>query len=634
MKGWSQIGVKARTALALGLPRVARAFRHRLGVKLGTNPVRRLKADVPKGPFFGPSAEKAIATPSSAWRDEARYFGWFSVKLPQGRCPDWHLNPFTGGRADSTKPWWQIPDFDSEVGDIKAVWEGSRFDWVLAMAQRAAAGEERELQRLNLWLDDWCEQNPPYFGPNWKCGQEASIRVMHLAMAALILGQARAPKRGLVDLVCVHLRRIAPTMSYAIAQDNNHGTSEAAGLFIGGSWLAKLGQARGKRWQRIGRKWLENRVARLIAEDGSFSQYSVNYHRVMLDTLNMVEVWRRHLELPAFSTLWQRKANAAAEWLLAMVEASTGDAPNIGANDGARLLPLADCDHRDFRPSLQLGMALFAGRRVFPEGGTWNTPLDWLGLRHPKAEMPAPTIRQFDDGGYFVLRCEGAMAVLRYPRFRFRPSHADALHVDLWVNGENLLRDGGSFSYCAAPEVMNYFAGTGGHNTVQFDERDQMPKLGRFLWGGWLKTRKVEQPDIVADRGPRTDDDRQKVSIDSTGQIAEVTCGARYRDREGAWHFRRLSLTKERLRVHDDVGGFSRKAVARWRLKRGAWRIEGHTAVDGVHWIAVGATVPIIRFELVSGWESRYYLQRTETPVLEVEIHEPGLLTAEYRWEA
>ncbi|MCK7461449.1 MAG: hypothetical protein MZU84_04970 [Sphingobacterium sp.] len=67
------------------------------------------------------------------------------------------------------------------------------------------------------------------------------------------------------------------------AQDNNHGTSEAAGLFIGGSWLAtvdrnRYNQAQG--YAEKGRKWLEERVKKLVAADGSFSQHSVNYHRV------------------------------------------------------------------------------------------------------------------------------------------------------------------------------------------------------------------------------------------------------------------------------------------------------------------------------------------------------------------
>src|SRR3546814_10496654 len=78
-------------------------------------------------------------------------------------------------------------------------------------------------------------------------------------------------------------------MAYAVAQANNHATSEAAALFIGGSWLAANGSRAGESLVRRGRQHLEKQVARLVEEDGSFSQYSLNYHRVLLDTLSRSE---------------------------------------------------------------------------------------------------------------------------------------------------------------------------------------------------------------------------------------------------------------------------------------------------------------------------------------------------------
>ena len=84
------------------------------------------------------------------------------------------------------------------------------------------------------------------------------------------------------------------------------------------------------------------------------------------------------------------------------------------------------------------------------------------------------------------------MAMLRYPRFRYRPGHADALHLDLWLGDRNILRDGGTYSYNAERKWLNYFSGTQSHNTMQFDDLDQMPRLGRFLFGDWLKTSSLE----------------------------------------------------------------------------------------------------------------------------------------------
>ena len=605
---------KVRTALSLGLPNIARAASYRLGVKFGLNPVRRLRAAIPKGPFFLAAALPLVPAPVvSEWQTSALLFSsrQFTVTAAP---PDWLANPLTGKRiAAPERGWWQIPDFDPAVGDIKLIWELSRMDWVLAFSQRARNGDDAVLARLNGWLGDWCIHNPPFRGPNWKCGQEASIRVMHVAMAALILGQVQQPTPGLRDLVHLHLQRIAPTVQYAMAQDNNHGTSEAAALFIGGSWLASLGVAEGFNWEKTGRRWLEDRAARLIGVDGSFSQYSLNYHRVMLDTFCMVEVWRRHMALPVFSARFCDRSRAATQWLRHMISPTNGDGPNLGANDGARLLQLSDATYRDYRPSVQLAMALFADQCAYAEVGPWNHPLHWLGIPVPQVLAPKLGSRVADDGGFAVLRRGTTLAMLRYPRFRFRPSQADALHLDFWLDGDNLLRDAGTYSYNTEPDWLNYFGGTASHNTVQFDDRDQMPRLSRFLFGDWLKTSFVE---------PLTQD----------GQGTHFA--ADYRDGQRASHLRRVSLGDSHLRVLDEVAGFSRKAVLRWRVAPGDWRLEGQRLINrnGSHVLTVEASMPIVRCELVEGWEARHYLEKTPLPVLEIEVQQPGTLTTEYRW--
>ena len=106
------------------------------------------------------------------------------------------------------------------------------------------------------------------------------------------------PLRELPSLP-THLERISSTVLYAEAQDNNHWTSEAAALFIGGSWLASESSyaLAGSQWAKTGRRALECSVNRLVLQDGSFAQHSLTYHRLLLDTLVQVELWRRLLAL-------------------------------------------------------------------------------------------------------------------------------------------------------------------------------------------------------------------------------------------------------------------------------------------------------------------------------------------------
>lgn len=611
----NEFALRALTAIRLGVTNILQVINYNVRLRGGVHPVLHVQSVAPSGPFFVFKLNiiSDILKPRSGWYLYSEAFGYMLRK--SGDAPPIWLAGCLNDNAIVTaeRHWWQIPDFDPAVGDIKTVWEFSRFDWVLSCAQHAAKGDESALKRLNDWLADWLQSNPPYKGPNWKCGQEASIRVMHLAMAAKLLDQVGDSAPGLLDLIEVHLQRIAPTVLYAMAQDNNHGTSEAAALFIGGSWLEFNGRAEGRRFTRSGRRWLENRARRLIEKDGSFSQYSLNYHRVMLDSLSMAELWRRKLALPSFSQMFYTRAAAATDWLRHMTRSSNGDGPNVGANDGARLLPLTDTDYRDYRPSIQLASVLFHSARAFSEEGDWNQPVYWLGLALPEKQLPVPRSAQFDDGGYFVMRQTPVMVLLRYPRFRFRPIQADALHLDFWVGGENWLRDAGTFSYNTEQQWQDYFPGTAAHNTVQFDGRDQMPRLSRFLFGAWLKSTRVEP-------------------LIRSGDIQ--SCGAGYRDWQGAKHFRRAELSEQALRVTDQLSGFASNAVLRWRLKPGEWTIDvdAQRIQSGEFSLTVTTAISIKRFELVEGWESRYYLQKTPLPVLEIEIDQPGELITTIEW--
>lgn len=604
----SAFGTRLRTILAIGLANSVRVAAYRLRLKLGLHPAQRIRADLPvAGPFFNPPPSRAFSLAAPRlWQDEGLLFGTYPIAIG-ATPPPWTLDPLSdAGESDPSPgglaPWWRIDDFAN--GDIKRIWELSRFDWAISFAQQARAGNADALLRLNDWISDWARANPAYRGPNWKCAQEASIRLLHLAVAALILGEANSLSEPLRELLLALVKRITPTLSYARAQDNNHATSEAAALFVAGAWLTAAGLAIGPPLERKGRALLERSTNRLFAPDGSFSQYSLNYHRLALDTLSIAEIWRRRTGLPPFSPTWRARARAASDWLRIFIDPVSGGAPNLGANDGANLLPLTDAAYGDYRPSAQLAAALFQDARAFPVG-PWDDALEWLGVAAPPAVLSLPDRAIFPDGGYALLRSGQAMAMFRFPRYRFRPSQADALHVDLWLNGENLLRDGGSFSYNSGTEWIDYFGGVRSHNTVQFDGRPQMPRLSRFLLGDWLKT----ETSVLLDGG----------------------FAASYRHRAG-WSHRREVRLNDFLQVADIVGGFTKEARLRWRLAPGDWRITGTTLTDGRHRLTVCADVPIVSMELATGWESRRYLEKTEIPVLEVAISRPGTITTEYHW--
>lgn len=618
-----RLRVHFSTALRLGLANVVRAVVYRICKRAGIYRWLLPNRTAVSLNFDADSSPEIVQEPVP-WADQsvlveadellsgkARYFSVHAHEV--GNPPDWFFNPFQNKRhPQPTQHWSKIPDFSVDGGDIKVVWELSRFAWapVLARAFRIS-GDSRYLSALRLWMQDWWRRNPPNTGPNWMCAQETSIRLINALTALRLIGQGK--NTGLTAFVDEHCRRIDATTLYAVAQDNNHATSEAAGLFVGGAWMATHGagdaKSRGRRWAQKGRKLLHRGVRRLVSPDGSFSQHSLTYHRMLLDTLSVAEVWRRHLsEVPLAEDFYARAA-AATRWLGAMIDPSSGDGPNLGANDGAHPYRFDGSTYRDFRPCLQLASRLFMSNPAL-EQGPWDESSVWLGV--PALVAGEPWLRDlrsavFLDGGYAIIRnTTGARVLLRAPTARFRPAHGDALHLDLWWKGKNVLRDGGTFAYANGGVVAEELASVIGHNTPQFDDHDQMPKLGRFLYGDWMK--------VTGDL---------QISTTPDGQSWAGRCT----DFWGPQHRRTVTLNTNKLSVVDQMQGFTRKAVLRWRLAPGDWSLSKTGCISSIAQVRVESSVPIRSMSLKSTWESRHYLEKSTIPVLQVELDKsPAIL--------
>lgn len=593
----------------LGLRNVAQVAWYRILLRTGIHPVQRVKAKTASGDHFQPLTRKnVVAAEEMSSAPDLRLFGW-QVIANDGTPPDWHVNPIDSNLScRSQAPWWTIADFSSEVGDIKYIWELSRMDWVVAFAQKAGFGDKQAISKLNEWLDDWERENPPFFGVNWKCGQETSIRVMHFAMALLALGQLQKASHRALTFIDNHLARIKPTLSYAEGQSNNHATSEAAALYIGGLILNAHGIKSGSRYRDLGRKRLHTYVDTLFAKDGSFSQYSINYHRVALDTLSLVEVFRSSFQDDKFADEYLIRARAATDWLAAMIMTHDGKVPILGHNDGASLLTLPNTDYSDYRPSVQLARLLFNDQRAFPPSPQ-NDVLALLQLNNATTQCSPQDSVHLDGGGVVILRNARAAALLKYPKFRFRPSQSDLLHVDLWVDGINLLRDGGTYSYNASPDITDYFGGVESHNSVQFDGHDQMPRLSRFLFGAWPKAKNV------------------RVDLNGTNPSAQ----AAYTDHWGGEHQRSIELFEDHLMVLDTVSGRCEETVLRWRLPVDDWALTTSGVSNGTTTIEISADKPF-DLSLTHGKESRYYGQMQDVTVLEARFHGPTAIKSKIQF--
>ena len=102
-----------------------------------------------------------------------------------------------------------------------------------------------------------------------------------------------------------------------------------------------------------------------------------------------------------------------------------------------------------------------------------------------------PEITKFNKGGYYILQEGNTKTFIRCGAYKDRPYQSDNLHIDIWIDGKNVLRDNGSYQYNTNKELINYFNGSEGHNTISIDGKDQMQKGDRFIWNYWVKYAKA-----------------------------------------------------------------------------------------------------------------------------------------------
>jgi hypothetical protein len=560
MGGPARLLLMADAALRLGPRAVLRAAWHRSppGRALARHRLRDTAA--PAGPFLPPPRDPPPPLPPghvAALRRRA------ATLAP----PDWH-GPFPAG----------VPALALDLfapGDIRLVWERSRWAELPLLVQAARLDPGGgHLARAEARLADWLRANPPFRGPNWACGQEAALRALHLALALGLAGGGLPA--GARALLALHGRRIAATAAYALAQDNNHTVSEAAGLLACGLLLGEAG------WARLGAARLDRALRRLVAPCGGFAQLSTGYHRLLLDVLSVAEWLRRRHAAPPLSSEAAARAAAAARWLARLTEPATGAVPRLGHQDGSCLADLSLRGPEDARGSVERAMRLLAGEGA----GVPDDPgCAWLGL--PAPPPPAPPPARWAGEGVRLWREAGAFALLRTGPLRFRPGQADLLHLDLWDGGRALLRDGGSGAYnppAGAAWWHAHFTGTAAHNTVEFDGTDQMPRAGRFLFARW----------------PRC------------GGLPD---GAWIEDRRGNRQERRVAAGGRRWVVEDRLSGPFRRVALRWRLAPGGWRATAEGAAGPGLRLSVVADASLA-LALEAGWESPAYGVVRPAPVL------------------
>ena len=429
---------------------------------------------------------------------------WYfnAIQYHIGRDYDWLTNPDNQYKYDTNRHWSDVADLSSEAGDIKFVWEKSRFSYLHDIIRYDYHFDKDCSELVFTEIENWIAANPINQGPNFKCSQEISLRTLNWLFALYYY-------KNSVALTEERFQKVIHVIYWQIKHDyaninfsrktvrNNHAVTECLMLYLGGLLLPFLPEA--NLWKSKGKQWFEEEIAYQVYEDGTFLQFSHNYQRVLVQLLT----WAFYLSDAndeKFSPIVYQKAKKTLDYLYQCQEPYNGYLPNYGANDGALFFKLNDSTYRDYRPQLNALYYFFTDRNLY-ENKMVQEDVNWYINNSKKRQTSTDYIlqhremSQYTEGGAYLMRDKESFTFLKCTQHKDRPSHADNLHIDIWYKGENIIRDAGTYKYNTDADLVKYFTGTAAHNTVMLGNNSQMLKGPRFIWLNWSNMTKTNLED-------------------------------------------------------------------------------------------------------------------------------------------
>lgn len=424
---------------------------------------------------------------------------------PQTGGINWHLDPLTGARAPRTH--WSRIDSVAPVGngdrpgDLKVFWEISRTAHFVSLGQAYwLTGDHRYAEAFANQATHWIDNNPNGMGIGWAASLDVAFRAISWIWALHLCADSREITQEfvarLLKSLIEHGRHIEKYLSQYFSP-NTHLTGEALGLFYLGVAFPELRRA--KEWRRTGLRILLDQLPIHVRADGVYFEQASYYHRYTTDFYTHLFVLLRANEItlarPDEQRLWQ-KLEAMLDHLM-WIARPDGSWPLFGDDDGGRLIRFAPRAGNDFRDTLAIGAAIFKrGDWKHVAGGAPSEVLWLLGsdaiacYDRVQAKPAAAVSRAFIHSGYFVMRDgwapDSTYALIDCGRHGSElgagHAHADALSIELAVQGTTWLVDPATYLYGVNPEARDYFRSTEAHNTVTVDGESQSVSADPFKW--------------------------------------------------------------------------------------------------------------------------------------------------------
>ncbi|MFM2176024.1 MAG: hypothetical protein RL015_122 [Verrucomicrobiota bacterium] len=467
---------------------------HRLGARCrnwieggfleGLPPLDHLEVNVnvprlPAKSVFPESTRSQLATDARRLlRGDWQIFGWRDVNV--GAPPCWHRDPASGVVIDPDRParslnHRELPD----GGDARSIWEINRWAEMTRLAMHGWLNDDLEtIRTAQLWIEDWCDRNPPGLGINWTSPLEVALRLLNFTWFDALVQAAEHGKnqRVIRDAQSSLAKRVVPVHAAWIwryksagSSANNHLLGELAALVVAGSRWPALEKA----VCTVELVWeaLSAEVVRQFSPDGGTNEQALHYHLFAFEL-----AWHAVRAVGCKAGDAYDRLSAAAHFFKWQCSPS-GDW-DFGDNDDAQVLPLPlnrSQASREWR-------AWFAG-----EAGDLK---HWLGAPPPvpplKRDQSTPW-RAFARSGMATLDLQNWFVRLDASPLGFGSlaahGHSDALHVSIWDAQQAIFIDPGTGGYYGHPEWRSELSHWSAHNGPRPSESgfETPRRIGPFL---------------------------------------------------------------------------------------------------------------------------------------------------------
>lgn len=383
-----------------------------------------------------------------------------------------------------------------DIGDARTSWELNRhFQFALLAKDYAASGDSKYLAEFIELFEDWNAKNPFLWGISWTSVMEVAIRCSNWCYAWCFLKKANVPDKlmsqlqsgilNMTDYVANHYSR------YSSA--NNHLIIEA--YAIGQSGIL----CNYTPWMKLAMNILTRELPLQNYSDGINKELSLHYQSFYMEAMGLMMrlLIKNGIEVPE---PWIPILNKMCTY----VANCMGDYEEIvvfGDDDEGKILDLSGgLNHYRY----VLGMFSLMMDKQYTklddlqcENLKWLfNDEDWKAALEKTLYCPPLNIC-YEAGGNTILRSTDHRILIGIDHAALgfgsiaAHGHADALSFQMFVDGQPVFVDPGTYIYHCDLENRNAFRKTENHNTVCINGKDQSEMLGAFLWGKRAESRLI-----------------------------------------------------------------------------------------------------------------------------------------------